>query len=1007
MESLQRSLLRLAICTGVTVEPAMHKLQKDNAFNQFARHAWKVSRSFESRWSKCSAPQIYESFPVLASDGSEHHIYMDSIFGRFLVDGLPVSRLPEDIVRSPNYQRVFQNAEFTVQPNLRNGVTIFSTTSKYENRTYQFYQEDGTTIIQELFESVGNHERLELLPNSGLQKDFPFSFSQNFSHWWNEEKNLIVFRPIQFDLPTFQEIKYTWNLGTNCINEIETSRQLISIHHNVFTKLCTDVYKIEPLGHIHAWLTKSKLIEVDLTRLGLKFSLNPKIHRLFSREYPNMLIDPNQNIGTLVGLENKLVLTEEENCDIRPARKVIVPHCSFEIIENDAAGHQRVHLNRTSLRNPRFFPYDLEYHKKLLEAPRNQAAWSYLAAHHGATASPLPDLFTGLTGTEMAFQILRSARVWSCQPYDAECLATFQIISGFSPKRKFYPEHLQCQQRITWPAGLPSTCAHEGYTVLVDKLMEDSVKLAPLFSQMEHSAKIEDKKTNLLLPYKHYWRQNNLDNYLLNIESLIYLRPEPVEYERQSLLDARYSINKNVRELSYMCGKWKSFYGIHNGVRIVRHLLISCAHLTGKTRRLRDIKRQDCVTSLSDLYPLRNCWLDFYRLALSVGENDYFRHWWTVLLTSLAFVGVDVNQLRILHMIAVHRERFQHLRPPEYAIYPNPASTFNIPDVKKILDNNSKAFNEAGYSTEREKNEARSTYNSNLRSEVSNVCNEVERKWIPRQVCQISINSYGISGINMHPAEGEINNLIKNWYENSKLDEFLENFETILASVVEENELKNEPLFSELGKLSNTCDLPHPRPNFDLRTIIQSENLFQIDSSLEEKVFHQIPRAGDTGVDYQARHFSKSEEFVECLKNMQIRSKQVWEKVITLLNGSTFGAHSLILSGLFPRLVPSILLPTLVWNSGNGTWVGNWNLSKVQTFVGAGCVYWTLEQKMARCIRYLRAGSSMELALLREEETVGLKSWSPSQNPEWLLLELELNMTIRPMQVKVLKSSDF
>jgi hypothetical protein len=42
----------------------------------------------------------------------------------------------------------------------------------------------------------------------------------------------------------------------------------------------------------------------------------------------------------------------------------------------------------------------------------------------------------------------------------------------------------------------------------------------------------------------------------------------------------------------------------------------------------------------------------------------------------------------------------------------------------------------------------------------------------------------------------------------------------------------------------------------------------------------------------------------------------------------------------------------------------------------------------------------MEVALKRELETIGHDSWSPKENPGWLILELEVGMMIRPIQLK-------
>jgi len=54
-----------------------------------------------------------------------------------------------------------------------------------------------------------------------------------------------------------------------------------------------------------------------------------------------------------------------------------------------------------------------------------------------------------------------------------------------------------------------------------------------------------------------------------------------------------------------------------------------------------------------------------------------------------------------------------------------------------------------------------------------------------------------------------------------------------------------------------------------------------------------------------------------------------------------------------------------------------------------------------RCARFAKAGESMQFALKRELFNLGHENWDPFSRPEWVLLELESDLLIRPIQVKI------
>jgi hypothetical protein len=206
--------------------------------------------------------------------------------------------------------------------------------------------------------------------------------------------------------------------------------------------------------------------------------------------------------------------------------------------------HWTVEINLNVLRHPTCFTYEVDSRLRVLKAGRSQSAWLYLAALHAAASSPLPDYFSGLTGTEMAISILQSARCWSCQPYDAETLTTLGFIKSLSPCRTYYPPDLRVMEKVSWPANLPSIAAHDGFALIVEKLIQDSGQLSILHASSNSSNKTQettskDDETKIDLRLRHYWRQIPFSNKAARISNKLY----PEFYKTQpTTVEHRYGI---------------------------------------------------------------------------------------------------------------------------------------------------------------------------------------------------------------------------------------------------------------------------------------------------------------------------------------------------------------------------------------------------------------------------------------------------------------------------------
>jgi hypothetical protein len=104
-------LLRRIINTGVYLESKISTVvaHDPNALSEFTKQRWTAAKVFNSEWKKLEGGrrQVFECEDVVSEEGSTHVVHIDVVLGKFLVDGCPVGKLPEEIVSTQQYQRVF------------------------------------------------------------------------------------------------------------------------------------------------------------------------------------------------------------------------------------------------------------------------------------------------------------------------------------------------------------------------------------------------------------------------------------------------------------------------------------------------------------------------------------------------------------------------------------------------------------------------------------------------------------------------------------------------------------------------------------------------------------------------------------------------------------------------------------------------------------------------------------------------------------------------------------
>ncbi|KAG8713331.1 hypothetical protein FRC09_018831, partial [Ceratobasidium sp. 395] len=383
---------------------------------------------------------------------SSQLVHLDLFEGRLLVDGKPLGRLPKEYTSHPTYIRLFGQKVLDVVPSGSLGM-LFTARSLIEGNEVSFHLETSTRklIIRTRIAGV----TLELMSPNCFLGDFPLFFLSDCHHWLNLQTGAVEFRPL---LAPWSSCDKNWQLCPNSESTYTMRRitenqpiSLLGAHDPMFRSIINQLCPLEDPRYISAIIlaTSPQRISVELPRMKLTFFVNEN-RQLESDNFRGLVVDESQSTGTMFGLYNQLVLcTKSPVGQLLPrSRCVLIPHGTVNFTAY--GGHVRVTINHGSSQHIVFHQYKVDADLGCLAGSVGLTSRLFKLYLHALTSYFLPDPLTGCTGTEEALHELSEPSTSSFDEIDVEQAHLLQLIGGLTPKRNYYPVHLQSMMTTHW-----------------------------------------------------------------------------------------------------------------------------------------------------------------------------------------------------------------------------------------------------------------------------------------------------------------------------------------------------------------------------------------------------------------------------------------------------------------------------------------------------------------------------------------------------------------------------
>ncbi|KAK2480402.1 hypothetical protein H9L39_07970 [Fusarium oxysporum f. sp. albedinis] len=370
-------------------------------------------------------------------------VHYNILTGELLVNGLPLTRLPEQYERHDDYERLFEGLILNVMPSNLPGMR-FCTTQQFQGHIVHFGMQDQDLLVR----LEVNESYLDLIPSRTLRDMLPHSFVNDYAHWYYNEAGIIQLRSLK-DRWTSNPDDWCFVRQDGGWKLCQAGRTfLFAPSSSMARRIAGILSPLEaPLGLHMLYDARKSALEVRVPSLRLDFLLTAGESIIRSRQFRGMYIDSDQSVGTLVGFKSKLVLCNDQNPSVRI---VLIPEGDIQF--QRFSGH--VTINVAYGTADRVQAYRIDDLLGRLIADTKLESKLYLAYIHSLTSFCLPDPFLRRTGTEEALHILGSASVRAPCPLSWTAHDRLNLIAALAPRRAFYPAYEKVMQKVDWSSNL-------------------------------------------------------------------------------------------------------------------------------------------------------------------------------------------------------------------------------------------------------------------------------------------------------------------------------------------------------------------------------------------------------------------------------------------------------------------------------------------------------------------------------------------------------------------------
>jgi hypothetical protein len=826
-------------------------------------------------------------------------------------------------------------------------------------------------------------------------------------------------RSWEIDSDDFWEIKLSVQhqsiRGTATRQSTSGYHSLVDPNSKIYRHLSRAFQPLEPrpygiLATVEPSFTPQRLT-IYIDRHRITFTLDDK-GQLVSRDFPGYIVDQDLSaVGCLIGLQNVLPLHRENDGEV--SRMVIIPRGSFSF-EKGPLGHPLTKITIES--SSGYFRYDQDKLLGRLVGNRSLESDLFLILLHAYTSSYLPDPLTERSGTLESLERLRSPANISILDVSREARELLEEIAGLSPHRVFYPPHLRVMEKVIWKPFLPMHSQRTEFRYYVDSILEEWRKTSNFHQQHE-----------LVIPLRRGPGSDHLTYRALSRTCICPKYTAEIIFEDDFKYYGRSPIRSNYGKLAFQITRSSQTGNFRTKKSFFENILswktvaaVEPWHWRDVGHWLNSAKPSSIQYVWPTLYKL--CRGAYWPLSMEIA----------LIFGLLAYRGISPNALRALLAIikdeTFRSESFAYPLEPHITLNLNKGSVFN----RKLLES---LFSQCTIETRKWRaQQARNPGNSSpsdpgeLSRQISATVTELEGYWPDRVEMSTNVLNSSVLNISEEFIRVNIIPILLEWSHNRAFSRHVDALQRIVNRYSQGTQpISSQPPVSPL--LPYRPSLTYRAPYFEsLISSRQPPPLFSSLSHSEPKsitlpmkhethlendlqnLVHKVKSLSMTDLEYRY-----SEDLAASMQALASRGSstrsilpdrkeirdtlllarefqcRAFSRIKHALEPRDYGSRLLAASGIWPAITPITLLRQLALPN---------RAHNSSPWMNCLIEYAILVHATRRALRMVELFDATDTIRLSREISYN-RTWDPKCTPDWLLIEIDGNFSIRPEQASL------
>ena len=981
--------------------------------NKAIRQVWSGFEPTSAGWKALQDPSsqrwIISATEAKPGKASQQVLY-NLLEGELLVDGVPLGRLSTLYTKSESYLRVLGAQLIRVFTADMEGMQYMSAQPVNGYVMYFGARENDVSIRFKQGSQVW-----ELVSHRVFSNDLPYAFISEYTHWLNIETSEVEFRPTNNPWKSSPD---NWRLMCRQDSNpelVQGVRKLVDVHSRTFAVATMIFGALDGWKHIHVTLVNDNHLEVALPRLDLRFFLNAKgdmeCYEL------RRIVDPDQSLGTLIGLRSRLILCGSDTVARKHDRLLIIPEGELSV--SKSPGHVQVDISPGN-NNARVFRYHIDGPLQRLRPMADKLGNLYIAYLHALTSHVLPDPFTNLTGTEEALQLLRLNSMSLSKPASPQEVGLLVSIAALTPTREYYPSHLKVMQSVIWDFRLSMFSQHDDFLPLAQRILTSGSRYVDFYTEAHGKATLHEGYDQELLTRAQIRHSSHLNSEFGNQDSSD--KHDSVYQARD--VQAPSDRAHRVHEIASLIVSWPRKLEVSRNIGSELYELATVSNF---------LSPFDSSKPLSELLalPMNSSWAPLHNTCRSSSrETDTYRLLFLFSTIAYGSRNTSTTWLRTLLSFAFVPELRETCYLPKHSSYNlEDGAEYDEPRVRQMVRDHLHPFMPPSGIRDEEYTRMLKIFRKQRPEQLHDIVDEYSSQWpCGHPLAPDSAIYYYFDVHEMHP---KVAALFSSWSKNADFYSYLQKIHHILAQVYERapwvpyvtwQQPEEDPEAPEPCKIPilakvmvaalspEGCELESfvrertvtaAKENPRLRELVKdiksrhrSIHCGSVRNTYTDDLLASLDALNNhkdviTPMNLALSKLDTHNYYTRCLNVVA----DIFQRISETLSQSQTTQKILQTAGLWPRVTMRSLLAFLSTSAPR---------SVTQPWKASLITFGKAITKLQRARRLLLASESGDVSTFCGElDNDGHDGWEVEKWPDWLLIEIENDFLIRPVQARV------